>query len=95
MGSKVYFLLYTDPAIVLKKGGGLVDCLTPSPTVSVHYPLAVVTVTGNKGLFQRVLLLSLTWHSSVTKTGRHFALQQDLRQAIVIHPGDVSCPAQL
>ena len=78
---------------ILEGGGGLVDDVAPGVAVSSQSrPLAVVNVAGTEGLLQGVFV-SLLWCPSVTVASGKLAIQDYLGQAMIVHPGDMSCPA--
>ena len=69
------------------------DGVTPCVTVcSECRPLVMVNVAGTKSLIESVFV-PLLWSPYVAIARGEFAIQNDLGQAMVFHPGDVSCPA--
>ena len=69
--------------------------ISPLVSVSSHRsPLAGIDVAAGEGLLQGVFE-SLPRGSSVAMTRGLLAKQGNLRQAVIFHPGDMSCPAQL
>ena len=69
------------------------DGLTPCVTVCSEYrPLVMVNVAGTKSLFKSVFV-PLLRSPNVAMARGEFAIQSDLGQAMVFHPGDVSYPA--
>ena len=54
--------------------------------------IAPVNMTNPEGLPQRVFV-SFLWCTSVMVAGGEFSIQGYLRQTMVLHSGDVPCPA--
>jgi len=72
-----------------------VNSIAPGSAVSSESrPLAAVNMTNSEGLPQRVFV-SFIWCTSVAVAGGEFAIQGYLRQTMVLHSGDVPCPALL
>ena len=53
----------------------------------------MVDATSGEGLFQ--VSVPLQWCPCVTVASGQFSTKRHLRQAVVLQPGDASCPAQL
>ena len=69
------------------------DDVVPGVAVSSESrPLAMVNVAGTEGLLQRVFE-ALLWCPSVTVAGGKLAIQDYLGQAMIVHSGNMTCPA--
>ena len=78
---------------IFEGGGSLVDDVAPSVAVSSQSrPLAMVNMAGTEGLLQRVFE-ALLWCPSVTVAGGKLAIQDYLGQAMIVHSGNMTCPA--
>ena len=89
----VPFLLEAVHAVFFDRGHGLVDGLTPCVTVCIECrPLVMVNVAGTKSLSKSVFV-PLLRSPYVAMARGEFAIQSDLGQAMIFHPGDVSYPA--
>ena len=89
--------LNASSAIALQRGRlpgvlSALQCLSVSQPV--HHPLSVVNATEGEGFLQRTLYLS---HSAPSFAIAHcqFTIQQELWQAVVFHPWDMSSQTQL
>ena len=89
------FVPQGGPAVALKRGDSLMDGTAPGlADSSKSGPLVVVYVAVAKRLLQTVLVPLLRC-PSVTMASGEFAVQGYLGQAMLLHSGDMPCPAKL
>ncbi|KAJ7415459.1 hypothetical protein BTVI_38059 [Pitangus sulphuratus] len=86
---------HNDPACVLKRSSSLIDSVSPGLLIGDQSrPMVMINMAKAERLFQAVLVSPLR-DSSLAATSGKFPIEHNLREAVVLHPGDVPYPMQL